>query len=205
VATVNALPMIHPQSPARGRPRSMEVRRAVLAGALDGLVGRGMLAMSIESVASRAKVSKATIYRWWPDKIALTLEALRELPPLPEPDTGSLHSDLRALRTALLELIETTSLGDVLPVLVAERRRSEHRDEITDYVRERSAPFLHVVQRAVERGELPDVIDPELLAELVASPLAHSIMFGEHPLDDRQWTAVIEIVIAGARRVGSTS
>ncbi len=155
--------------------------------------------MSIEAIAARAGVSKATIYRWWPDKVALTVEALRELPELTEPDTGSLEEDLRELRVALVELVETTSLGDVLPVLIAERRRSEHRDDIGAYITQRSAPFLAIVHRAVERGELPSDVDPALIADLFSSPLANSLLFHDRPLDDAQWRRVIRVVTAGVR------
>ena len=171
----------------------------MLEAVLDELVEHGMLAMSIEAIAARAGVSKATIYRWWPDKVALTLEALRELPELPEPDTGSLEDDLCELRRALVELVDTTSLGDVLPALIAERRRSEHREDIARYIAQRSAPFEVIVRRAVDRGELPPHLDPQLLAELFSSPLANSILFHDRPLDDAEWRAVIGVVTAGAR------
>lgn len=171
----------------------------MLEAVLVELVEHGMLAMSIEAIATRAGVSKATIYRWWPDKVALTLEALQELPELPVPDTGALEGDLVELRDALIELVETTSLGDVLPALIAERRRYEHHDAIARYMTQRSAPFLAIVRRAVARGELPDHIDPELLAQLFSSPLANSIVFRDQPLDDSEWRTVIDIVAAGAR------
>lgn len=170
-----------------------------MAATLDELARRGMRAMTIESVAERAGVSKVTIYRWWPDKVALTLEALRELPELAVPDTGTLERDLRALRTRLVGLIETTRLGDVLPALVAERHHSEHRVEIGRYIAERSEPFRAIVRRAIGRGELPAGVDPDLAARLFASPLGNSLLLRDRPLDDDEWTFAIRVVASGLR------
>lgn len=183
-----------------GRPRSEAARTAILAAALDELVAHGILGTSIEAVAARAGVSKATIYRWWPDKVALALDALWGLPELEVPDTGSLEQDMVELRTALLALISSTALGDVLPVLAAERRRSEHREAVSHYVAERAAPFRLAVERAVERGELPSGIDVELVADLLAAPLSHSILFRDAPLDERRWREVVQIVSTGIGR-----
>jgi AcrR family transcriptional regulator len=182
---------------ARGRPRSLRAKQAVLAATLDELVDVGLLRLSIESVAARAQVGKATIYRWWPDKVALVLEALRELPTMPEPETGSLREDLRALRVALVDLVATTSLGDVLPVLIAERRRSDHRDAIDDYIRERSTPFVRIVRRAMSRGELPRDLDADLVADQITGPLAMSILLRDEPLTDAQFSELVDLTLAG--------
>jgi hypothetical protein len=78
----------------RGRVRNVDAQRAVLAATLDELSDRGFLGLSIEGVALRAGVAKTTIYRWWPDKTALALDALWSLQELPEPDTGALATEL---------------------------------------------------------------------------------------------------------------
>jgi AcrR family transcriptional regulator len=189
-------------NPGRGRPRSEQHRRAVLAATLDELVERGIRSMTIESIAQRANVSKVTIYRWWPDKIALTLDALDQLPELEVPDTGALESDLRALRTALIELMETTRLGNVLPALIAERHRSEHHDAISGYIEQRSEPFGRIIDRALTRGELPRLVDPILITHLFASPLSGSILLRDTPLDDEQWTTTIRVIVAGLHTEG---
>jgi AcrR family transcriptional regulator len=188
--------------PPRGRPRSQTRRLAVLAATLDELADHGIGSMTIESIADRAGVSKVTIYRWWPDKIALTIDALNQLPELAVPDTGRLEGDLRSLRVALIELIETTRLGDVLPALIAERRRSEHHDAISGYIDQRSQPFRRIVDRALARGELPHDLDPELITHLLASPLSSSILLRDTPLDDEQWITTIRVVVAGLHTRG---
>src|ERR1700739_1763967 len=87
--------------PGRGRPRSVEADRAILAATVDLLASRGLAAMSIEEIAARAGVGKATIYRRWPSKGLLALDAFvtefRAQQPLP--DTGTLRGDMIAALT----------------------------------------------------------------------------------------------------------
>ena len=87
-------------APRRGRPRSESSRQAILAAASELLLDRGLNAVSMDAVAERAGASKATIYRWWPSKEVLALDALFSewKPDLPDmPETGSLAGDLLAL------------------------------------------------------------------------------------------------------------
>src|SRR5450432_1993426 len=82
--------------PQRGRPRSEKASQAILDAAADLLLENGLAAVSMDAVAARAGVSKATIYRWWPTKETLALDALyHEWAAVPPPrDTGSLRGDL---------------------------------------------------------------------------------------------------------------
>ncbi len=84
----------------RGRPRSDKAHKAILAAAAELLLARGLSAVSMDAVAERAGVSKATIYRWWPTKETLALDALytewAAARPSPR-DTGTLRGDLLAL------------------------------------------------------------------------------------------------------------
>src|SRR5579872_5527324 len=88
-----------PERLAPGRPRSEESRQAILAGAVELLHEQGVRAMSIEGIAARAGVSKKTIYRWWPSKGVLALDAIYEEWTNARgltPDTGTLIGDLRS-------------------------------------------------------------------------------------------------------------
>ena len=89
-----------PASPPRGRPRSEKAHKAILDAAAELLLARGLSAVSMDAVAERAGVSKATIYRWWPTKETLALDALYTewAAARPHPrDTGSLRGDLLSL------------------------------------------------------------------------------------------------------------
>ena len=87
-------------APRRGRPRSERSREAILQAAAALLLDQGLDAVSMDALAESAGVGKATIYRWWPAKESLALDALYDewaRTPGPTPDTGSLHGDLEAL------------------------------------------------------------------------------------------------------------
>src|SRR5580692_5441762 len=111
----------------RGRPRSQEADRAILAATLDLLASRGLAAMSIEEIAARAGVGKATIYRRWSSKGLLALDAFvtafAEQQPLP--DTGTLRGDLIAALTAWVRAVTQTSMGSLLTGLIAEAQHDE--------------------------------------------------------------------------------
>jgi len=169
----------------------------VLAATLEEIAARGVSGMTIEAVAARAGVSKVTVYRRWPDRVALALAALESLPELPVPDTGDLVEDLRVIRRDLLDLVGRTHLADVLPALLAERRRSEHGPAIRAYVERRSRVYVEVVDRARARGDLVTTLPTELVALTLSSPLALSVMNRDEPLTDSEWTAVVRAILAG--------
>src|SRR5260370_16007651 len=106
----------------RGRPRSQEADRAILTATVELLAERGLTAMSIEEVAARAGVGKTTIYRRWPSKGLLALDAFvasfREQQPLP--DTGTLRGDLVAALRAWVRAVTRTPMGSMLTGLIAE-------------------------------------------------------------------------------------
>src|SRR5262249_5979605 len=105
---------------SRGRPRSEAADRAILDASVDLLANRGLSGLTLEGVAERAGCSKATIYRRWPSKLHLVVEAVSQLPPLPEPDTGKLAGDLRALLRGFVRILHRTPLSRVMPTLVGE-------------------------------------------------------------------------------------
>lgn len=185
--------------PTRGRPRSEHRSAAVLEATLQEIGERGIAGLTIEAVAARAGVSKVTIYRRWPDRVALVLAALESLPELPVPDTGDLVQDLRALRRHLLDVVDRSNLAEVLPALLAERRRSDHGPAIRRYVERRAQAYVDVVDRARERGEVVTDLPTELVALMLSSPLALSVMNRDAPLTDEEWTTVVGTVLRGLR------
>src|SRR6201992_3133055 len=109
----------------RGRPRSQEADRAILTATVDLLAERGLAAMSIEEVAARAGVGKTTIYRRWPSKGLLALDAFvasfRE--EQAQPDTGTLRGDMLAALHAWVRAVTQTPMGSMLTGLIAEAQR----------------------------------------------------------------------------------
>ena len=109
--------------PARGRPRSEKARKAIMDAAAELLLARGLSAVSMDAVAERAGVSKATIYRWWPTKESLALDALytewATVQPGPR-DTGTLRGDLLSLLRPWARLATSKPYGRVIAALVTE-------------------------------------------------------------------------------------
>src|SRR5215472_15085284 len=99
--------------PHRGRPRSEEADRAILSAAVDVLADKGLGGMSMEEVAARAGVGKATVYRRWSSKLALAHDALlAEMPDwLTAPDTGTLNGDLYQALSAWIRFVNSTRAG----------------------------------------------------------------------------------------------
>lgn len=162
-----------PSSPSAGRPRSEEAHRAILDATLALLVEVGYSALTVEGIANRAGVGKATIYRRWASKLPLVIEAFSQLPSLEEADTGDLVTDLERMLKSYLRLFNTTPLGVVLPSLAGERVHNPELSELfSPLLKERSSPLHRALRRAVDRGELPSGTDIELASDLIVGPIA---------------------------------
>ncbi len=190
-------------SQTAGRPRSEEAHQAILDATLELLAEVGYSALTVEGVAQRAGVGKATIYRRWPSKLPLVVEAFRRLPGLEEVDTGNLVDDLNKMLRSYLQRFEATPLAAVLPSLVGERAHNPELSQLFDpVVRERRRPLVQVLERAVERGELPEDLDLDLAADLIVGPIAVRLFFTGGRLSPRIVGPMVELALRGiARRV----
>jgi AcrR family transcriptional regulator len=170
-------------SPRGGRPRDEGRDQAILEAAVDLLAEVGYDAMSIESIASRAGVSKATIYRRWPGKAEIVADALRRRhePRLTEPrDTGGLRGDLlewvndmvgqiAGIDGALICGMATAVRADAKlgQMLVAEKQ--EHGKRVAGLI----------ISRAQARGELPPGVEPTALLKVAPGVALFHQMTGE--------------------------
>jgi AcrR family transcriptional regulator len=189
-------------SPQRGRPRSQKAHKAVLDAAAQLLLEHGLSAVSMDAVAQQAGVSKATIYRWWPTKETLALDALYSewaaVSPAPR-DTGSLRGDLLSLLRPWSRLAVSRPYGAVLAALLTEAQAdpafaAEYRQRVVEPRRELARAVLH---RAIDRGEIPATTKIEVTLDLLYGPLYHRLLHGHAPLNDRFVRDVIDIVLAG--------
>jgi AcrR family transcriptional regulator len=187
----------------RGRPRSQEADRAILAAALDLLAERGLAAMSIEEIAARAGVGKATIYRRWPSKGLLALDAF--VTSFAEqqavPDTGSLRDDLIVALTAWVRSVTRTSMGPMLTGLIAEAQhdpslRAAWRERVLEPLRSQHRAML---DRAAARGEIPATVDREVVLDLFFGAAQHRLLLGHLPLTDEFIREVVDVVLDGIR------
>jgi AcrR family transcriptional regulator len=198
-------------APQRGRPRSEKARAAVLDAAAELLLDRGLAAVSMDAVADRAGVSKATIYRWWPTKESLALDALYTnwaAAGPPSRDTGSLRGDLLALLRPWARLASSRPYGRVIAALLTEVQTdpafaAEYRQRVVEPRRDQARA---VIRRAVERGEIAAGTQVEVVLDLLYGPLYHRLLHGHADLDDQFVSDVIDAVLDGIRpRPGDTA
>ena len=188
-------------APTAGRPRSEEAHKAILDATLELLVEVGFSAMTVEGVASRAGVGKATIYRRWPSKLPLVVEAFGQLPGFEEVDTGDLAEDLKKMLRAYLQAFNASPLSAVLPSLAGERAHNPELSELFEPVSKgRRQPLVRAFERAVDRGEIPADTDVELAADLVVGPIAVTLFFKGGRLNPRMVGPMVDMALAGIQR-----
>ena len=187
-----------------GRPRSERCRRKILAAADALLAEHGFAGMSVDAVAQAAGVSKATIYRWWPNKAAVVMEAL----------LGAIEADFAASAGAdpeadLIDRIRRTIAlfrspkGRVLASLIGE---AQFDPELAEAYRQRllaprRAGLRAALERAVAAGMLRLGIDVELATDIVYGPLYARLLLGHAPLDDgfeRDYPAIALAALRGS-------
>ena len=197
-----------PASPAaarRGRPRSQEADRAILAAARELLAAGGLAAMSFEEVAARSGVAKTTIYRRWTSRGALALDAFLAdfQAQQPLPDTGTLRGDLLASLRSWIRAVTRTSAGPILAGLIAAAQLDPGlavawRERVLGPLRAQQRILL---DRAIERGEIPAGTDREVVLDLVFGAAYHRLLHGHQPLTDTFARQVTDLVIAGLQHV----
>jgi AcrR family transcriptional regulator len=178
-----------------GRPRSAEADEAILEAAIEVFAEVGLEGLTVEGVAARAGVGKATIYRRYPCKVDLVVAAARCFTqgPTEPPDTGSTRGDLRALIDGLIDMLTTTPLGRVLPILVAARTRVAELDRAyAEIVAEKRARSTAVIARAIARGDLRPDLDPEIVIDWYVSPIFYRFLITNAPLDDAFASAIVD-------------
>jgi AcrR family transcriptional regulator len=187
--------------PRRGRPRSEASRAAILEAAGELLLKHGLGAISMDAVAERAGASKATIYRWWPSKELLALDALfSEWEPGPAErfDTGSLAGDLLALIRPWARQLTAQPYGRVIAALVT---RAQSDPEFAEeyrarFVVPRRVQGRAIFARAIDRGEIRADTDIEVALDLLYGPFYHRLLHGHAKLGDRFTRAVVDYVAA---------
>jgi AcrR family transcriptional regulator len=185
----------------RGRPRSERSHRAILDAANSLLDERGFVDLTMEEVAQRAGVSKATIYRWWPTKGTLVFEAFSAdfLARQPLTDTGSLRGDLIAALRSWIRVVKGTGTGRTLVGLIAEVQRDPGLAEIwrERFISPVRAQHRAMVERAIDRGEVSADIDSDVVLDLVFGSAYHRLLQSHLPLSDRFAQTVVNTVVAG--------
>jgi AcrR family transcriptional regulator len=179
----------------------------VLAAAIDVLEEVGYARLTIERVAARAAVAKSTIYRWWDCKGTLVMDAYRRAAShrMPEPDTGTLEGDLTAYLRDLYRVMEYPARVQALRGLIAEAQLDPaFSSSFLDWVRERRAVVVSLLQRGIERQEIPSVVDLEHAVDLIFGPFWYRLLAGHAELDPAEAGSHVQVLLHGLRgRVAS--
>ena len=167
--------------------RSEQSYCAILESTLAILAQKGYSALTIESIAATAKVSKQTIYRWWSSKAAIVLEALttHAQERVPVPDTGSVRSDLEILLKATLDELAQQS-GPIVRGLMAEAQFDPKFGQAfrEDFIARRRQVLFEILHRGQQRGEISSNIDLELTMDLFYGPIWYRLLNQHAPLDE---------------------
>jgi AcrR family transcriptional regulator len=182
-----------------GRPRDTRVEQAVLDATVDLVSEVGFGGLTVEAVAARAGVGKATIYRRWPSKEALLIASMTCLANnLEPPDTGSLRTDIIQSFAALAEHMNTSDAGRMLPQLVAEACSNPEMGELyRHFVDERRQMARTLLKRAKARGELRDGVDVELLIDMVSGVIFYRRLVSGAVIDPAAGVVVADMICEG--------
>jgi AcrR family transcriptional regulator len=174
----------NPTSP-RGRPRSEASRGAIIAAANELLRTVGLHRMSIEAVAEASGVGKTTIYRWWPSKGTLALDAYLEdmRAKVVVPDTGDGGEDLRRHARAVIEFYAGKE-GRIFAQFMAEAQSDPGLAEAfrERFLSQRRAAVQTIWKRGVARGDFRDDVDTDVAMDMIFAPIVYRLLAGHAPL-----------------------
>ena len=188
------------QKRGRGRPRDEAARLRILRAALDLMDETAFAQVTTEAIAERAGTSKATLYRWWPNKAAVVIEAFRQAiaPELPLLDTGSLREDLtiqvrnfarvlsgrggRMLRSFIVAARSDPDVAAAFRSIWSDPRRAEARE---------------MLRQKQTRGQLRKDADVDLVLDSLYGPLYYRFLVKNEPPSQKYAEALAALVIQG--------
>jgi AcrR family transcriptional regulator len=187
---------------APGRPRSEHARQAILRSTLKLLRENGFSNFTIEAVADRAAVGKATVYRWWPNKGALIADAFAGsvTPNLHFPDTGSIDKDMSQQMRQLVKVFSGPQGRIVSAILGAGQSDPELIEAFRErFLMPRRREAYATLRRAILRGELRRDIDPNLLLDSLYGPIYMRFLIRHDRLSPQFIDRLCALVLSGAR------
>jgi AcrR family transcriptional regulator len=186
-----------------GRPPSQKARTAIFKATMELLLEHGLRKMTIDRVTELAGVSKATIYRWWSDKVELSMEAFVYHVQIEGTilNTGNVVDDYIDWFSKLHRFYSSPE-GRVLAQIMAE---SQSRQEMLLPFQERLRAMLYdkcmiIWNRALERGELDETIDAMITIELLHSPSSYRMLSNQPPLEDDTTAQMIRLLFQGIKK-----
>jgi AcrR family transcriptional regulator len=174
-------------------------RERVLTTTFELLGESGVGGFTVDEVARRSGVAKTTIYRHWPSREALVIDACSRITEEQEvPDTGSLKGDVTAILTNIGQLLATARWSSVLPSIVDVAERDPEFADVHRRIQHgHAAPLLEVIERAAGRGEIPATADRATMIAGLMGPLFYRRWFSREPIDKQFITRIVGNVVSG--------
>lgn len=186
--------MTSAETPARGRRRSEQTRLAILSAAYELTAEVGYQNLTIEGIAARAGAGKQTVYRWWPTKADVLMEALALKADLgvSTADQGSFESELGTFLNDSAALLAFPGVVPVLRALMAEAQRDpDFRRRFQDgFLTKRRAALKTIVDRAAARGDKPAHVTAPLAADVVFGLIWYRVLATESLLGEDDVNAI---------------
>ena len=191
-----------PAAPAHrtaGRPRSAEADRAIIDAIVDLLVERGYREVTIEAVAARAGVAKTTIYRRWPSKADMVVEAITACKKDCLQEDGAVDDCVGGTLVGMLSHLSCSRVARILTGLAVEMA---HNEELAIAVREGlvrpNREVVHgVLRRGVETGEVRADVDLELVADLLVGPSFFRLLVSGGEVSPKVAAKTVDLVLRG--------
>ncbi|MBV9112179.1 MAG: TetR/AcrR family transcriptional regulator [Hyphomicrobiales bacterium] len=181
--------------------RVQRSKQTVLAATYKLLSEGGIGGVSVDGVSRLSGVSKTTIYRHWPSRTALLLDACSKLGTGPTiPDTGSLKGDVTMLAKHLAHELQSARWPAVLPSIIDAAERDPDLAQLHAGLHAGlMAPFLEVAERARKRGELaPGQKASEIVAAIVA-PFFYRRWFSREPIDEEFVKSAVRDIVGRSK------
>ncbi len=170
-----------------GRPRSEKSRKAILESTRRLLTHMPLSELSIEAIAKKAKVGKTTIYRWWPNKAAVAMEAFLEQPGVQNiiPTTATAEDAIRKQLESLIRQLRGQN-GRIIAGIIAE---SQSNSDVLDllyekFLKERVSPLYEKIEEGKANGEFNPSLNTEIALDMLMGPLFLRVLSGEHGIDN---------------------
>jgi AcrR family transcriptional regulator len=187
----------------RGRPRDEVARVRILEAALEVLEEVGFSNATTDAIAERAGASKATIYRWWPNKAAVLIEALREqvAQEQPFPNTGDLRHDIHRQLLNFIGLL-VSRRGRIFKAFIAAAQSDPEFAEAfrTLWIQPRRAEAKAVLEQHKLRGSLPKDVDLEVMLDVLYGPIYFRLLAHHAPLNEELAESITDLVVQGLVR-----
>jgi AcrR family transcriptional regulator len=174
--------------------RILRSKLAVMAATYELLTESGLAGVSVDEVSARSGVAKTTIYRHWPSRSALLVDACSKVGSnFDLPDTGTLRGGLVKLTTEMAARLKVKKFSSAVPSVIDAAERDPEIAAVYGRVHAGfMAPLYAVLERGQERGELPRNAVPAEIVAAIAGPLFYRRWFSRERLDDRFVQGVVE-------------